>query len=893
MKILICYSKSHFDPSTKVCLTHSAAFIAKAIYESCKELGDVTYIDPSEYDSVRGQTFDLFVGQISRFSKIHQSIQVKYSILFMATTHPANRNRVLGEEARRLGVPLSETLNFEKDSFKFADLILQIGSDWALQALLDNHIDRSKILNIHYGVQHIPFTFRKNFSKPYRFLFLATELGLRKGITHLLEAFTGLDDEYELTLAGKINGPKFEHQIFEAISKNDRIRYAGWIESDTEEYLKLLANHNFIIFPSLEDVEAGTVLEGLSSGLIPITTGERVGIDYSPLGIFMLHSDNTALLKQAMSLSPGDINMLSKQAHHYVESIHNWDSFKLRLKEIFFNILDGHLRELTRPKVSLILPVFNKEETIVRLLQQFYRTTRSYQNYELHIFFDGCIDRSREKAEKYLSRCSMDVKYYETPNLFETRTNNIGLHTANGKYCVLLQDDTFLYEEHWLEKFVYFMETNPRVGALGGLAGVNFYPSDVVLNGLGTTSHNIEKSQRIDMLFDHDLYKNIHEVDAVMRGPLMLRKSLLEEFGYLDEENFAPFYQDDMDLCFRLRENGYSVFYYPIDVVNEGLSVRKFDKEKSSRWHTVVDYHLRLFYEHWQPKRDKSYYLKLSKPKFNNLYHPTNKISKLHTITYNRKSKKPSKMTEYLHFFRKTLNIFDNNYCMSLSDQKWKKGVLWTQEQIAFIPAGTKVLDVGAGTAPYRLNCSHCEYITQDLAQTPNFQYGKIDIVSDSSAIPVENESFDVVLCTEVLEHVSDPIGTLREIGRILRPNGKLILTAPLGSGLHQLPYHYYGGFTRHFYEKYLPESGLNIVSIEANGGLFGHLVEMNGTRAFPLITGFTEKVGWLPRHLLQPVIQLLLQNIPAVAYSILEDLKIIEDFTVGYHVIAEKYTQK
>jgi ubiquinone/menaquinone biosynthesis C-methylase UbiE len=409
------------------------------------------------------------------------------------------------------------------------------------------------------------------------------------------------------------------------------------------------------------------------------------------------------------------------------------------------------------------------------------------------------------------------------------------------------------------------------------------------LEGPGASSYQCERSRRVDTLLEPELYEKVHEVDAVMRGPMMLRKALLEELGYLDEDSFAPLYQDDMDLCFRLRENGYSVFYYPIDVVNEMSTVSRYDRNRSLRWQAVVDEHLWLFYDRWNPNDDKSSYLILSKPRFCNLYHPAGTAPK----PLGKASRPPpvgfSRVLRGFRLLRKMLNIFDSNYCAALADRMWRRRVLWTQEQIAFLPAGTRVLDVGAGTAPYRQNFAHCEYVTQDLAQTPGLHYGKIDIISDCGAIPVADESFDAVLCTEVLEHVPDPIGTLREIARILRPGGKLILTAPLGSGLHQLPYHYYGGFTRSFYERYLPEFGLSIVSIEANGGLFGHLVEMNGTRAYPHI----EKAFGSRRRLFRPFIRLVLQNIPAIVYSMAEDRMMIEDFTVGYHVVAEKHLIK
>lgn len=153
----------------------------------------------------------------------------------------------------------------------------------------------------------------------------------------------------------------------------------------------------------------------------------------------------------------------------------------------------------------------------------------------------------------------------------------------------------------------------------------------------------------------------------------------------------------------------------------------------------------------------------------------------------------------------------------------------WVETQAAVVPPGSRVLDVGAGPARYRRLFTHCEYKTQDFKKltpqqakwTEASDYADIDYVSDISAIPVPDESFDVVLCTEVLEHVPDPIAAIREVGRILRTGGRLLLTAPQRSGSHQAPYHYYGGFTPDWYRLILPQNGLRIESIEPNGGFF------------------------------------------------------------------------
>ena len=213
----------------------------------------------------------------------------------------------------------------------------------------------------------------------------------------------------------------------------------------------------------------------------------------------------------------------------------------------------------------------------------------------------------------------------------------------------------------------------------------------------------------------------------------------------------------------------------------------------------------------------------------------------------------------------------------------------WVAEQAGKIPAGARVLDVGAGTCPYRRLFAHCDYRTHDFMKYGGVklggtaEYGAIDYVSEIDAIPVPDEAFDAVLCTEVIEHVPEPIRALNELARILKPGGTLLLTAPLGSGLHQLPYHFYGGFTPEWYRCFGPRTGLEVVELRPNGGFFRLLaqecVRVAGT--FPL-----------HRHLHgarpESVHRLFSESLPRYLFG-LEENCFIDQFTVGYHVELRK----
>ena len=86
---------------------------------------------------------------------------------------------------------------------------------------------------------------------------------------------------------------------------------------------------------------------------------------------------------------------------------------------------------------------------------------------------------------------------------------------------------------------------------------------------------------------------------------------------------------------------------------------------------------------------------------------------------------------------------------------------------------GLRVLDVGCGDRPYeKLLTGAAEIVGFDVPGNPHADlHGSID------AIPVEDASFDVVLCLQVLEHVPDPAAAVRELRRVVKPGGRVLLS--------------------------------------------------------------------------------------------------------------------
>ena len=139
----------------------------------------------------------------------------------------------------------------------------------------------------------------------------------------------------------------------------------------------------------------------------------------------------------------------------------------------------------------------------------------------------------------------------------------------------------------------------------------------------------------------------------------------------------------------------------------------------------------------------------------------------------------------------------------------------------------------------YKPYCGHLRYVSQDFAQYTGaeskdglsvgmkWDASHVDIVSDIISIPVENDSFDNVLCTEVFEHISQPELAIKEFSRILKPGGRLFLTFPVCCLNHMAPYFYSSGYSKYMFQFWCETYGFMVEEITPNGN-FVQLVRQN-----------------------------------------------------------------
>ncbi len=100
-----------------------------------------------------------------------------------------------------------------------------------------------------------------------------------------------------------------------------------------------------------------------------------------------------------------------------------------------------------------------------------------------------------------------------------------------------------------------------------------------------------------------------------------------------------------------------------------------------------------------------------------------------------------------------------------------------------------KVLDVGCGRKPYKHLFEYSEYIGVDVENEAHpHKEEEIDVIYDGRVLPFTDNSFDTVICSQVLEHVFEPADFLQELNRVCKTGGILILTVPFMWGEHEQP---------------------------------------------------------------------------------------------------------
>jgi SAM-dependent methyltransferase len=152
-------------------------------------------------------------------------------------------------------------------------------------------------------------------------------------------------------------------------------------------------------------------------------------------------------------------------------------------------------------------------------------------------------------------------------------------------------------------------------------------------------------------------------------------------------------------------------------------------------------------------------------------------------------------------------------------------------------------------------------------------------LLGDAHNLPVKPETIDYVKCTELLEHVEHPEAVIKELTRVLKPGGTLILSTPFNWGIHADPHDFQRLTDQKL--KMMLEDNYNIRTLKRQGLYFTVMADM-------IRLGIVNSRRPL-RLFLRPLLPLLRIMVRLDNLSSVKNSKLMNSFTTGFFIIATK----
>lgn len=212
---------------------------------------------------------------------------------------------------------------------------------------------------------------------------------------------------------------------------------------------------------------------------------------------------------------------------------------------------------------------------------------------------------------------------------------------------------------------------------------------------------------------------------------------------------------------------------------------------------------------------------------------------------YLKNFKKLRELYLELSFFPGVLGVFSSPFYFA------RKGLAFHISAIASSIKGF-TLDVGCGTKPYQKLFASTTYWGLEIDSPENREKKNADYFYDGKQFPFEDNKFDSIVANQVFEHVFNPDDFLSETYRVLKPEGKLLMTVPFIWDEHEQPYDFarYSSF------------GLKSLLVKHGFEVIEQRKSMNDIRAiFQLINAYIFKVTFTRNKWLNVILTMLLMS--------------------------------
>lgn len=289
-------------------------------------------------------------------------------------------------------------------------------------------------------------------------------------------------------------------------------------------------------------------------------------------------------------------------ADHLTRS--GFKNFEIKSTRAFDTIFEIKYEICSEDKISILIPNKDHIDDLRRCIDSIRERT-TYDNYEIIV-----IENNSEQQETFAYYKTIEEQENITVVTYKgefnySKINNFGAKYATGKYLLLLNNDTQVITMNWLEAMLMYAQRSD-VGAVGAKLyyGDRTIQHAGVVIGLG--AHRTAGHTHYKINYDNLGYMGklcyAQNVSAVTGACLMVKKSLYDELGGLDEDFRVAL--NDVDFCLRLREKGYLNVFTPfaelyhfesasrgIDVVDEAKA-KRYEEESAlfrDRWKELLE----------------------------------------------------------------------------------------------------------------------------------------------------------------------------------------------------------------------------------------------------------------------------------------------------------------
>ncbi len=251
-------------------------------------------------------------------------------------------------------------------------------------------------------------------------------------------------------------------------------------------------------------------------------------------------------------------------------------------------------------KLSIIIVNYNVKHYLEQCLVSVIKALKGIES-EIFIVDNNSNDGSQQML---IQKFSNIHHIFNTENFGFSKANNQALKIAKGEYALLLNPDTLVEEDTFL-KVIQFMDSHQKAGGLGVkmINGKGEYlpeskrgfptPATAFYRFSGF-AQLFPKSKKFNKYHLGNLDNNkTHEIEVLSGAFMLLRKSVLDKIGFLDETFFM--YGEDIDLSYRITIAGFKNYYFPETQI---IHYKGESTKKSSISYVMVFYKAMLIFAH-------------------------------------------------------------------------------------------------------------------------------------------------------------------------------------------------------------------------------------------------------------------------------------------------------